>query len=40
MADSRHFEKPLNCHNLATFHPTAMKFGIMMHFNPVKPSHH
>jgi len=39
MADGRHFGKQLNRHNPATFHRIPMKFGTMMHFNHLKPTH-
>jgi len=38
MADGRHFEKPLNHHNLATVRRIVMKFGTMTHFEYLKPS--
>jgi len=38
MADRHHFEEPLNRHKLATVRPIAMKFGMVTHFDPLKPS--
>jgi len=38
ITDRHHFEKPLNSHNSAMVRPIAMKFGMVMHFHPLKPS--
>jgi len=38
MADCRHFEKPLTRHNSAIVRQIAMKFGMMSHIHPLKPS--
>jgi len=38
MTDSRHFEKPLNRHMSPTVQRIAMKFGMMTHFDFLKPS--
>jgi len=36
MADSRHFEKPLNRHNSAVVRWITVKFGMITHFDPLK----
>ena len=38
MADSRHFEKPLNRHNAGAVRRIAMKFSMITHFDALKPS--
>jgi len=38
MADGRHFEQPLNRHNSATVWRIVMKFDMMTHVDPFKPS--
>jgi len=38
MADGRHLQKPLNRHNSATVRQIALKFGMMTHFEPLKPT--
>jgi len=38
MADSHHLEKPLNHHNSAMVRRIAIKFGMMTHFDPLKPN--
>ena len=38
MADRHHFERPLNRHNSAMVRQISMKFGMMAHFDPVKPN--
>jgi len=38
MADGRQFEKSLNRHSSAMVGQITRKFGIMMHFDPLKSS--
>jgi len=38
MAHRRHFEKPLNRHKAGAVQRIAMKFSMITHFDPLKPS--
>jgi len=38
MADRHHFEKPLNRHSSAMVRKLAVKFSMLTHFDPFKPS--